>query len=205
MSRKLLMLAPALAFALPIVASLPTMARPLATQAVETRWGDNNNNFHDHDDDDDDDDHNNNDDFIEIAVCFQAQLVLADDNRAYSCDIVDGPTCLSRCTPEAVAPLCATELAGRAFGSEFAACQAERMATCRSQCDSGGAAFCSPEDAGLKTRGGDHDDHDDHDDDDDDDDNNNNVFENIDVHKDDGFIFIDIEICFDLVIDEDNR
>lgn len=204
MSRKLLLLAPALAFALPIVTSLPTMARPLATQAVETRWDDND---HDNDDDDDDDDHDNdNDEFIAIAVCFQAQLVLDDPDRAYSCDIVDGPTCLSRCTAEAVAPLCATELASRAFGSEFTACQAERMATCRSQCDSGGAAFCSPEDAGMKTRRGD--DNDDHDDDDDDNNDDDDILENIEVHKEDGFIFIDIEICFDLVVDEediDNR
>ena len=42
---------------------------------------------------DDDDDHD--DDFIALQVCFQAQLVLAEDHRSYSCDMVEGPQCLS--------------------------------------------------------------------------------------------------------------
>lgn len=199
MSRKLLMLAPALAFALPIVASQPTMARPLATQAPEARWGDD----HDDNDDDDDDDGGGGDEFIALQVCFQAQLVLAEDDRAYSCDMIEGPACLARCTPEAVAPLCSAQLGNRALGSEFTACQEERLETCRSQCDSGGAAFCSPQNDDLKVRSGDNDDH--HDDEDDDDDDNDNVDANIDVHEEDGFLFIDVEVCLDLVFTKDDR
>jgi hypothetical protein len=194
MSRNILMLAPALAFALPFVTSQPTMARPLASQAPETQW-----DARDGDDDDDDDDHGD-DDFIALQVCFQAQLVLAEDHRSYSCDLVEGPQCLSNCTAEAVAPLCQSEIASRARGGDFASCQEERLAACRSQCESGGAAFCRPEDE-LKAR---RDDNDDHDDDDKDDDKDDDIDADIEIHEEDGLIFIDVEICLDLVVDKDD-
>ncbi|MDC0722445.1 hypothetical protein [Nannocystis bainbridge] len=197
MSRNILMLAPALAFALPFVTSQPTMARPLATPAPETLWGG-------HDDDDDDDDHGG-DDVIGLLVCFEAQIVLGEENRALSCDLVEGPQCLSNCTAEAVAPLCASEIATRARGGDFASCQEERLAACRSQCETGGAAFCH-EGAALEARDGKHDDDDDDNDDNnhkDDDDDDDDIQSNIDIHEEDGLIFIDIEICLDLMIDPD--
>ncbi|MFY0537491.1 hypothetical protein [Nannocystis pusilla] len=199
MSRNILMLAPALAFALPFVTSQPTMARPLALQAQETLWDDRDG---DHDDDDDDDDHGD-DDLIAIMVCFEAQLVLNQDNRSYSCDLVEGPQCLASCSAEAVAPLCQTEIANRARAGDFDTCVEERLATCRSQCETGGAAFCHADDD-LKARGGgDHDDDDNDDHENDDDDDNDNIDGNIEVHEEDGLIFIDVEICLDLVIDPD--
>ncbi|WAS93693.1 hypothetical protein [Nannocystis punicea] len=200
MSRNILMLAPALAFALPFVTSQPTMARPLASQAPETQWDARDGD----DDDDDDDDHDDDDKFIALKVCFKAQLVLAEDQfRSYSCDMVEGPQCLSNCTAEAVAPLCQTEIANRARGGDFASCQEERLAACRSQCESGGAAFCRPDDE-LKARG--KDDHDDHDDDkkDHDDDKDDNIDADVDIHEEDGLIFIDVQVCLDLKVDEDD-
>ncbi|PCC70713.1 hypothetical protein SAMN02745121_05402 [Nannocystis exedens] len=200
MSRNILMLAPALAFALPFVTSQPTMARPLATQAPETLWDDRDGDRDDDDSDDDDD--GGGDEFIALQVCFEAQLVLAQEDRSYSCDLVEGPQCLSNCTAEAVAPLCQSEIASRARGGDFATCVDERLATCRSQCETGGAAFCHA-DNDLKARDGDHDD-DDNDHHEDDDDDDDDIAENIDIHEEDGFIFIDVEICLDLVIESDD-
>ena len=173
MLRNILMFAPALAFALPFVAAQPTMARPLATPAQPMQWSDN--------DDDDDDDDDGGDDLIDLHICFQAQIAVdTGDDREYQCGIETGPSCFSNCTAEAVAPSCETEFG---LAARSGACIQDRMDTCRSQCEQGGAAFCSP----LKSRHG----HD-HDDDDDDDDNGDDV------------VFINVETCVDIQIDPDD-
>ena len=137
MLRKILMLCPALAFALPLVAAGPSLARPLSLPAQPAEWcwgGDDCGDF--------------GDDLL-LAVCTQIQIFVqtGQDDRAYDCDTLAGPTCLASCAGE---------------GGDL----------CRSQCDGGGALFCAPSD--LKTRWGgwndDDDDDDDHDNDNDQDD-----------------------------------
>ena len=120
MFRKILMLCPALAFALPIIAASPSMAKPLAipAQPAEWCWGDQGINCG-----------IDNDQDLLLAVCVQTQIFVqtGQDNRAYDCDTLTGPTCLANCAV------------------------ADDDATCRSQCDGPGAMFCSP---ALKTRWG---------------------------------------------------
>ncbi|HEY8380081.1 MAG TPA: hypothetical protein VIK91_26505 [Nannocystis sp.] len=185
MLRKLLMSAPALAFAVPFVAAQPSMARPLATPVEASLWG--------NDDDDDDDD--NGDDTFQLTVCFQTQVAIDLDDRAYECGIEKGPSCLARCTPEAVAPLCDS---GLALAARSNSCVADAIDTCERQCLSGGAAFCAPTDE-MKVRGK-------HDDDDDDDDNFAAILDDDDDdhHGGDDVVFIDIETCIDLDLDLDN-
>lgn len=140
MFRKILSIAPALAFTLPFVAAQPTMAQPLTAPVQVSEWGD----------DDDDDDNQQ----IELQYCTEMQLEFnTDDDRSYECAIDKGPSCLARCTPEAVAPLCAGEIG---LAARSGACVADKIATCERQCEERGAAFCSP----LKARWGDHDDDD---------------------------------------------
>jgi hypothetical protein len=119
MLRKILLLCPALAFALPFIAATPSMARPLSIPAepVGWCWGDN--------------DCGDSGDELLLAVCTQTQIFVAtgQDNRAYDCDTLAGPSCLAAC-----------DNAGDAGQ------------TCRSQCDGEGAMFCAPSD--LKTRWG---------------------------------------------------
>jgi hypothetical protein len=184
MLRNILMSAPALAFVLPFVAAQPSMARPLASPVEASLWGDK---F----DDDDDDDDDGGDQTLELTVCFETQIEIdTGDDRAYECGIQKGPSCVSRCTAEAVAPLCDT---GLALAARSNSCVEDAIATCERQCESGGAAFCAP--SGMKARWGDDDDDDleqlleeldDHDDDDDDDNGGDDV------------VFIDIETCIDL-------
>jgi hypothetical protein len=128
MMRKILMAAPLLAFALPFAMPSAGAARPLATPApaAEFCWGDGC----------DDDDVS-----IELLICVEVQLAV---DRDYECEIQQGPQCLANCTAEAMTPLCLNELGDRVrSAAALQACQAERAATCRSQCDGDGAAFCS--------------------------------------------------------------
>jgi hypothetical protein len=85
MLRKILLLCPALAFALPFIAANPTMARPLTAEATPANWGDR----------DDGDD-------LQLAVCVQTQIFVqtGDNHRAYECDTLTGPTCLASCAGE---------------------------------------------------------------------------------------------------------
>lgn len=159
MMRKILMAAPLLAFALPFAMPSASAARPLATPApaAEFCWGDGC----------DDDDPS-----IELLICVEVQLAV---DRDYECEIQQGPQCLANCTAEAMTPLCLHELGDRArSAAALQACQAERAATCRSQCDGDGAAFCSE---GARWDDG-------HDDDDDDDDGGGSTP-----------IFIDVGVC----------
>ncbi|MDC0717265.1 hypothetical protein [Nannocystis bainbridge] len=154
MMRKMMMLAPLLAFALPFAISAEGEARPLATPAPATEfcWGDGCD-----------------DDSFELLICVAVQLAV---DRDYDCEIHQGPQCLASCTAEAMTPLCLDALGDRArSASALGACQAERAATCRSQCEGDGAAFCT---AGARW--------DDHHDDDDD-------------GQGSTPIFIDIEVC----------
>ena len=177
MLRNILMLCPALAFALPLVAANPTMARPLANPAQPTEWcwGDQ--------------DCGDNNDDIFLQVCTQTEIfVQTGDNRSFQCELQSGPQCLANCTAEAVAPYCTHALGLGARAADLAACEAERAATCRSECDGAGAAFCSPT---LKSRGGWWDDDDDgfqHIDQDDRDDNDNG----------EEIVFVSTETCFEL-------
>ncbi|WAS94754.1 hypothetical protein [Nannocystis punicea] len=116
MLRKILMLCPALAFALPFIAATPSMARPLSIPVEASEWG-----GQDFGDD------------VLLAVCTQTQILVQtgfDDDRAYECDTLAGPSCLATCD----------NVAG------------EAVQTCRSQCDGQGAMFCTPSD--LKARWG---------------------------------------------------
>jgi hypothetical protein len=134
MLRKLLMIAPALAFTLPLVAAQPSMARPLTAPVQASEWGD-------------DDDDDGGDKLIDLQFCTQTQLEYnTDDDRSYDCAIDKGPSCAVRCTAEAVAPLCADELGLAARSGD---CVADTIASCERQCEAGGAAFCSP----VKARG----------------------------------------------------
>ncbi|MBZ5709943.1 hypothetical protein [Nannocystis pusilla] len=57
-----------------------------------------------------------------LNACVQTQIFVgtgSDYNRAYDCDTLTGPACLAQCAQDA---------------------------TCRSQCDDGGALFCGPSD-----------------------------------------------------------
>jgi len=157
MMRKILMAAPILAFALPFVVTSPSSARPLATPvpATEFCWGDCD------------------DESIELLICVEVQLAV---DRDYQCELQQGPQCLANCTAEAMTPLCLNQLGDRVrSASALTDCQAERVATCRSQCDGGGAAFC--------TEGERWDDN--HHDDDDDDDGGGGGTP----------VFIDVEVC----------
>ena len=115
MLRKILLLCPAIAFALPFIAATPSLAKPLAIPAhpAEWCWGDQNCGI---------------DDDLLLAVCVQTQIFVqtGQDDRAYDCDTLTGPTCLANCA-------------------------GDNADTCRSQCDGEGAMFCSP---ALKTRWG---------------------------------------------------
>jgi hypothetical protein len=87
MLRKILMLCPAVAFALPFIAATPSMARPLAipAQPAEWCWGDQFQCGLDSED-------------LLLAVCVQTQIfVQTGQNRAYDCDTLTGPTCLASC------------------------------------------------------------------------------------------------------------
>lgn len=149
MFRTILMTIPALAFALPFVASQPTMARPLATPTPQAEWGDRDDG---------------GDQQVQIEVCTETTIFVGEDDRAYSCETLSGPQCLASCTARAVAPLCNTEIAARS--GDLASCQEMRVESCRSQCEGAGARFCSPD---LEARGllDDDDDNDWKDDDDD--------------------------------------
>lgn len=131
MLRKILMLCPALAFALPFVAATSSMARPLSipAQPAELCWGGGDCDF--------------GEDLL-LAVCTQIQIFVqtGQNDRAYDCDTLTGPSCLASCD----------DVAG------------EALQTCRSQCDGAGSMFCAPSD--LKTRWGGWNDDDDDDDDD---------------------------------------
>ncbi|MCY1059296.1 hypothetical protein [Nannocystis sp. SCPEA4] len=163
MLRKILMLCPTLAFALPLLAAGPSMARPLSIPAQPAEWcwgGDDCGNF--------------GDDLL-LAVCVQTQIFIAtgEDDRAYKCDTLTGPTCLSNCAGQT----------------------GDDAATCRSQCDGAGALFCAPSD--LKTRhGDDDDDDDDHDNDFDFDDID---FDDIDP---DDTLFVDTQTCLELNLND---
>ncbi|MCY1055369.1 hypothetical protein [Nannocystis sp. SCPEA4] len=125
MMRTILTAAPILAFALPFAVTAPSSARPLATPVpeVEFCWGDCD------------------DESIELLICVEVQLVV---DRDYACEIHQGPQCLTNCTPEAVTPLCLNQLGDRVRSADaLTACQEERVGTCRSQCEGGGAAFCT--------------------------------------------------------------
>ncbi|WP_434420414.1 hypothetical protein [Nannocystis pusilla] len=131
MLRKILMLCPALAFALPFIAATPSMARPLSIPAQPAEWcwgGDDCGDF--------------GEDLL-LAVCVQTQIFVqtGQDDRAFDCDTLSGPSCLASCDNAA----------------------GEAVQTCRSQCDGAGAMFCAPSD--LKTRWGGWNDDDDDDDD----------------------------------------
>ncbi|MDC0717937.1 hypothetical protein [Nannocystis bainbridge] len=120
MLRKILLLCPALAFALPFIAATPSMARPLSIPAEPVGWcwgGGNNCDI--------------GEDLL-LAVCTQTQIFVqtGQDNRAYDCDSLSGPSCLAACDDHA----------------------GDAGQTCRSQCDGEGAMFCAPSD--LKTRWG---------------------------------------------------
>ncbi|MDC0717938.1 hypothetical protein [Nannocystis bainbridge] len=129
MFRKILMLCPVLAFALPLVAAGTSMARPLSIPAQPAEWCWGGNDCGDFDDD------------LVLAVCVQTQIFVqtGQDNRAYECDTLTGPTCLASC-----------------------AAAGDAGETCRSHCDGDGALFCAPGD--LKARWGGWDDDDDDDD-----------------------------------------
>ncbi|PCC72422.1 hypothetical protein SAMN02745121_01599 [Nannocystis exedens] len=156
MMRTILMAAPFLAFALPLATASSVAARPLATPAPAAEFcrGDECG-----------------DESIELLICVEVQLAV---DRDYECEIQRGPQCLANCTAEAMTPLCLHELGDRARSAAgLQACLAERAATCRSQCDGRGAAFCTE---GARWDGGD--------DDDDDDDGDGG-----------GPIFIDVDVC----------
>lgn len=138
MFRKILMTAPALALTLPFMAASPTMARPLAVPVDVHEWGI-----------DDDDDDKGNDQFLDLQYCTELQLEQNTDGRSYECAIDRGPSCLTRCTAEAVAPLCG----GLDLAARSGACITDKIAVCERQCEAGGAAFCSP----LHARGRDDD------------------------------------------------
>lgn len=182
MLRNILMLCPALAFALPFVAANPTMARPLATPAQPAEWGGWDNDDHD-------------DGQLQLAVCTETQIFVGTgDNRSYSCEYVAGPQCLANCTAAAVTPYCEGQLGLGARAGDLAACQEQRAATCRSECEGGTAMFCSPE---LKARGWNDDDDDDlfqqiKDDNRDDDDNGGDIEE---------IVFVSTETCLDLDVE----
>jgi len=124
MLRKILLLCPAIAFALPFIAATPSLAKPLAIPAhpAEWCWGDQN-------------DCDLGEDLL-LAVCVQTQIFVqtGQDDRAFDCDTLTGPTCLANCA-------------------------GDNAETCRSQCDGEGAMFCSP--SAVKTRWGGWDDDDD--------------------------------------------
>ncbi|PCC71764.1 hypothetical protein SAMN02745121_03116 [Nannocystis exedens] len=87
MLRKLLMLCPALAFALPFIAATPSMARPLSIPAQPAEWcwgGDDCGDF--------------GEDLL-LAVCTQTQIFVqtGEHDRAYDCDTLAGPSCLATC------------------------------------------------------------------------------------------------------------
>ncbi|PCC71762.1 hypothetical protein SAMN02745121_03114 [Nannocystis exedens] len=90
MLRKILMLCPALAFALPLLAAGPSMARPLSipAQPAEWCWGD--------------DDCGDFGEDLLLAVCVQTQIFVqtGEHDRAYECDTLTGPTCLASCAGE---------------------------------------------------------------------------------------------------------
>ncbi|MCY1054679.1 hypothetical protein [Nannocystis sp. SCPEA4] len=56
-----------------------------------------------------------------LNACVQTQIFVGtgSDNRSYDCDTLTGPACLAQCAEDA---------------------------TCRSQCEDGGALFCAPSD-----------------------------------------------------------
>ncbi|WP_434425077.1 hypothetical protein [Nannocystis pusilla] len=87
MLRKILLLCPALAFALPLLAASPSEARPLAIPAhpAEWCWGDQY-------------DCNVGEDLL-LAVCVQTQIFVqtGQSDRAYDCDTLSGPSCLASC------------------------------------------------------------------------------------------------------------
>ncbi|MCY1010244.1 hypothetical protein OV079_32690 [Nannocystis pusilla] len=162
MLRKILMLCPALAFALPFIAATSSMARPLSIPAQPAEWCWGGGDCGDFGDD------------LLLAVCTQTQIFVqtGQDDRAYDCDTLTGPSCLASCD----------DVAG------------EALQTCRSQCDGAGAMFCAPSD--LKTRGGGW-----HDDDDDDDDFDHGGFDPGDFDPEET-LFVDTQTCLELNLNE---
>ncbi|MDC0674529.1 hypothetical protein [Nannocystis radixulma] len=59
-----------------------------------------------------------------LDACVQTQIFVGTngDDRSYDCDTLTGPVCLAQCAGELE----------------------DRAATCRSQCEDGGALFCAP-------------------------------------------------------------
>lgn len=84
MLRKILLLCPAIAFALPFIAATPSLAKPLSIPAQPAEWGDQWNQF---------------DEDLLLAVCVQTQIFVqtGQSDRAYDCDTLTGPTCLANC------------------------------------------------------------------------------------------------------------
>lgn len=90
MLREILTLCPLVAFALPLVAAGPSLARPLSlpAQPAEGCWGG--------------DDCGDFGDDLLLAVCVQTQIFVqtGGDDRAYECDTLTGPACLASCAGE---------------------------------------------------------------------------------------------------------
>jgi hypothetical protein len=109
-----------------------TAARPLKVEDPETMWcwGDC---------EDDEDLAEIEDDFeLDLALC--VGVLLGEEHR--ECEVRKGPACLAACTFDAVGPACLSEVGDRATPRDLAACEADSVAVCRSECDAGGAAFC---------------------------------------------------------------
>ncbi|PCC71761.1 hypothetical protein SAMN02745121_03113 [Nannocystis exedens] len=123
MLRNILMVCPVLAVA-SLVAS-PTMARPLTAEPEQVhgpgQWapvgpGDRPDQGYWEQGIDGAD--------VLLNACVQTQIFVGtgSEDRSYDCDTLTGPACLARCADEVES----------------------RAATCRSQCEDGGALFCAP-------------------------------------------------------------
>ncbi|MDC0670835.1 hypothetical protein [Nannocystis radixulma] len=161
----MMLLIPALAFALPFALPQPSQARPLTAETPQVAWC-----WGDSCEDDHQEDEENINIEIDLMLCVWVDIGM----ETRSCEMRSGPACIDSCSFAAVAPGCLAELGGRARPRDMAVCQAERVELCRSQCDFGGAAFCD-----AAGRGGGHERWDD--DDNEWDDDEVNVFVNIDV------------------------
>lgn len=74
----------------------------------------------------------------DVAADLCLELELAAD-----CSFSAGAVCHAKCEPAAVEAACEGELDGRAGELHaYAACQAERMAQCHTNCDAAGSLFC---------------------------------------------------------------
>ncbi|WAS92396.1 hypothetical protein [Nannocystis punicea] len=127
-----MMLTTTFAFASPFVLLQSTAAQPLKAEDPETSWCPG-------DCDDDEDFAASERDFeLDLALC--GGVLLGEDHR--DCEVRKGPACLAACTFDAVGPACLSEVGDRATPRALAACEADSVAVCRSECDAGGAAFC---------------------------------------------------------------